>query len=144
MLRATLFGIYIQPELLFTSLASDFTLTDQNTMEKESASQRIGRIDLPVLVGVRLGTLRLGIGPVGSVIVSDKSDLSGITGYEAKLKSATFGYQVGVGLDIRKFGADVRYEGSLSKLGDEIVVGTQPLEFDSRARQVIISLSYRF
>ncbi len=144
LLRASLFGIYVQPELLFTSIASEFTVTDQNTADEEIASQRTGRIDLPVLFGFRLGTLRLGIGPVGSIIVSDKSELTDITGYETKLKSATFGYQVGIGLDIKKAGFDIRYEGSLSRLGDEIVVGGQPVDFDSKARQLIFSLSYRF
>ena len=143
-LRATLFGIYIQPELVFTSIASEFTVTDQNTSIEQLAKQRIGRVDVPLIVGVKLGTLRMGLGPVGSIIVSDKSDLTDITGYETKLKSATFGYQLGVGLDIRKVGLDIRYEGNLSKLGDHMVVGGQQVNFDSRARQVIFSLSYRF
>ena len=142
-LRASLFGIYIQPELVFSSIASEFTVTDQNKVE-QLAKQRIGRIDVPVIIGARLGTLRLGLGPVGSIIISDKSDLSDITGYETKLKSATFGYQLGVGLDIRKVGLDIRYEGNLSKLVDHVVVGGQQVNFDSRARQLIFSLSYRF
>lgn len=142
-LRASLFGIYIQPELIFTSIASEFTVTDQNKVE-QLAKQRIGRVDVPVIIGARLGTLRLGLGPVGSIIVSDKSDFTDITGYETKLKSATFGYQLGVGVDIRKVGLDIRYEGNLSKLGDYMVVEGQPVNFDSRARQVIFSLSYRF
>ena len=143
-MRASLFGIYLQPELVFTSVASEYSVKDINTSVNQVASQRIGRVDLPVIVGAKLGNLRLGLGPVGSVIISDKSELKDITGYEAKLRSATFGYQVGVGLDVWKAGIDIRYEGNLSRLGDEIVVGGQPVKFDSRAQQVVFSLSYRF
>jgi hypothetical protein len=144
-LRASLFGIYIQPELLFTSIASEYTVTDLlNSSRDQLASQRIGRVDLPVLIGAKLGNLRLGLGPVGSIIVSDKDELKDVTGYETKLKSATIGYQLGVGLDIWKAGLDIRYEGNLSRLGDQIVVGGQPVNFDSRAKQVIFSLSFRF
>jgi hypothetical protein len=145
-LRASLFGIYLQPELLLTSVASEFTVTDQSVDPplEELANQRIGRVDIPVLVGVRLGTLRLGAGPVGSIIVSNKSDLTDITGYEAKLKSATIGYQLGVGLDVWKLCFDIRYEGNLSKLGDHIDIGGSTVNLDSRARQVIFSLGYRF
>lgn len=143
-MRASLFGIYIQPELVFTSIASEFTITDVNTSIEDIAEQRIGRVDVPVIVGARLGTLRFGVGPVASVIVSDKNDLKEITGYETSLKSATIGYQLGVGLDIWKAGLDIRYEGNLSKLGDRIVVGGQDINFDSRANQVIFSLSFRF
>jgi hypothetical protein len=145
-LRATLFGLYIQPELLFTSVASEFSVTEQGIDPPVEliAKQRIGRIDLPVIVGVRLGTLRLGAGPVGSIIVSDNSELTDLTTYETSLKSATIGYQLGIGLDVWKAGFDVRYEGNLSKLGDQIDAGGIPVEFDSRAKQVILSLSFRF
>ena len=143
-LRASLFGLFIQPELVFTSIASEFTVTDKNTAVEELGKQKIGRIDMPVIIGANLGSLRLGIGPVGSIIVSEKSDLTDMTGYETTLKSATFGFHLGVGLDIWKFGFDIRYEGNLTKLGDQIVVGGQALTFDSRAKQVIFSLSYGF
>jgi hypothetical protein len=143
-MRATLIGIFIQPELLFSSVATEYTVTDVNTSLETLAKQRIGRIDVPVIVGARLGGLRLGVGPVASIIVSEKSDLTDITGYETSLKSATIGYQLGAGMDVWKFGFDFRYEGSLSKLGDQILVGGTPVKFDSRARQIILSVSYRF
>jgi len=144
LMRVSLFGIFIQPELVFTSIATEYTVTELTTEIPNIAKQRIGRVDLPVVIGARLGTLRLGLGPVASIIVSDKSDLTYITGYETSLKSATFGYQVGGGFDIWKLGLDIRYEGNLSKLGDQIVIGGQPINFDTRARQIIFSLSYSF
>ncbi len=143
-LRASMVGIFIQPELLYTSIATEYTVTDVNTTLESLAKQRVGRVDVPVMVGAKLGTLRLGIGPVASFIVSEKSDLTDITGYETKLKSATFGWQLGAGLDVWKFGFDLRYEGSLTKLGDYIVVGGEQLNLDNRARQLILSISYRF
>ncbi len=143
-LRASLFGIYVQPELVFTSVATEYTVTDINTSIESLADQRIGRVDIPVLVGAKLGNLRLALGPVGSVIVSDRDELFDITGYETKLRAATIGYQVGVGLDIWKTGLDIRYEGNLSKLGDTILAGVEEVNFDSRAKQVIFSLSFRF
>ncbi len=100
-LRASLAGIFIQPELYFSSIASEYTVEDisgAGTAE-QLVKQKIGRLDIPVLVGVKLGTFRLGLGPVGSITLSDQSDLTDITGYEATFKSATFGYQLGAGLD---------------------------------------------
>jgi len=143
-LRASLIGIFIQPELLLTSVATEYTVADVNTSLESLAKQRVGRVDIPVLVGAKLGTLRLGVGPVASFIVSENSDLSDLTGYEMTLKSATFGYQIGAGMDIWKFGLDLRYEGSLSKLGDQIQIGGESFNFDSRARQIIFSLSFAF
>jgi hypothetical protein len=111
---------------------------------QDLAKQKIGRMDIPVLIGAKLGAFRLGLGPVGSIIVSDQSDLTDLTGYEATLKSATFGYQLGAGADIWKFCIDLRYEGNLTKLGDQINIGGQTLNLDDRMRQVTISLGFKF
>jgi hypothetical protein len=144
--RASLVGIFIQPELYFSSLSNEFKVEDisGNGAAEELVKQKIGRMDLPVLVGVKLGTFRLGLGPVGSIIVSDKSDLKDITGYEAKFKSATFGYQLGAGVDIWKLNIDVRYEGNLTKLGDHLDIGGQTINLDNRVRQIVISLGISF
>lgn len=145
-MRASLVGIFIQPELYFSSIANEFKVEDLSGAgsTEQLIKQKIGRMDVPVLVGVKLGTFRLGLGPVGSIIVSDKSDLNDITGYEATLKSATFGYQLGAGVDIWKIGIDVRYEGNFTKLGDHIDIGGQTINLDNRVRQVIISLGISF
>ena len=145
-MRASLVGIFIQPELYFSSIAHEFNVEDISGAgtADQLVKQKIGRMDVPVLVGVKLGTFRLGLGPVGSIIVSDQSDLTDITGYEATLKSATFGYQLGAGLDIWKLGIDLRYEGGLTKLGDQLDIGGHTINLDNRVRQIIISLAINF
>lgn len=145
-LRASLAGIFIQPELYFSSLSNEFKVEDisgAGTAE-QLGKQKIGRMDVPVLVGVKLGTFRLGLGPVGSIIVSEQSDLTDITGYEATLKSATFGYQLGAGVDFWKATLDLRYEGNLTKLGDHLDIGGHTINLDNRVRQIIISLGIKF
>ena len=67
-----------------------------------------------------------------------------ITDYEGKINSATFGYQAGIGLGIWKLDFDARYEGNLTKLGDQVRIGGKPYNLDSRARQFIFSLGYAF
>ena len=145
-MRASLVGIFIQPELYFSSIANEFKVEDISGTgtADQLVKQKIGRMDVPILVGVKLGTFRLGLGPVGSIIVSDQSDLTDITGYEATLKSATFGYQLGAGLDIWKLGIDLRYEGGLTKLGDQLDIGGHTINLDNRVRQIIISLAINF
>ena len=145
-MRASLVGIFIQPELYFSSISNEFNVEDISGTgtADQLVKQKIGRMDVPILVGVKLGTFRLGLGPVGSIIVSDQSDLTDITGYEATLKSATFGYQLGAGLDIWKLGIDLRYEGGLTKLGDQLDIGGHTINLDNRVRQIIISLAINF
>jgi hypothetical protein len=144
--RASLAGIFIQPELYFSSISNEYKVEDLTAAgaADKLAKQKIGRLDLPVLVGVKLGTFRLGLGPVGSLIVSDQSDLTDITGYKASYRSATFGYQLGAGADIWKISIDLRYEGNLTKLGDHLDIGGRTINLDNRIRQIIISLGIAF
>jgi opacity protein-like surface antigen len=65
-------------------------------------------------------------------------------GFEST-KSATFGYQFGVGLDIlKKVTIDVRYEFGLSKLGDKVSVNGQEFKTDQRMNQFIGSIGFFF
>ena len=85
------------------------------------------RVDVPLLVGVKLGPARIGFGPVGSYVISETNDLIDINpDYEIFTKTMTWGFQAGIGVDLmKKVTLDARYEGSLSKLGNTLDIGTQ-------------------
>jgi len=145
MSRITFFGAFIQPELYFSSTGGEVevkNLIDQDVIIKE---MEFKKLDIPVLVGFKLGPARINAGPVGSIILDSKADLIETSGYEEKLNGASFGYQVGVGLDIlNTLTLDARYEGNLSKLGDGVNIDGNNFEFDSRNPQFIFSLGIFF
>ena len=142
--RLQLLGLFVQPELYFSSTGGDVKIKNLTTNVETIETQKFGRVDIPVIIGWKFGPARVGIGPVASIIVSDKAVLKDYTGYDEQFNKATFGYQVGAGLDVWRLSVDLRYEGSLSKLGDGVKVGNQTRSFDSRNSQLIGSLSYFF
>jgi len=144
--RVSFLGLFVQPELLYTALRCETKVYDLvNQHDLEPAQQQVGRIDIPAIVGGKIGPVRLGLGPVASVIVLNRTELEDIIpGYKEKLKAATFGFQTGVGFDVSNFSIDIRYEGNISKLGDSVDLGTQKVNFDKRARQLIFSLGLSF
>lgn len=143
--RVQLLGFFVQPELYFSSTGGDIKIVDNTTGVVEAVkTQKFNKIDIPVLVGWKFGPARLGFGPVASIMLSDKAVLKEYTGYDEQFNKATFGYQIGVGLDIWKIGFDLRYEGSLSKLGDGIKVLGQERSFDSRNPQLLASVALYF
>ena len=142
--RVQLLGLFVQPEIYFASTGGDVKIKDVAANTETIKAQKFSRIDIPVLVGWKFGPARVGLGPVASIIVSDKSVLKEYTGFEEQFNKATYGYQVGVGLDLWKLGVDLRYEGSLSKLGDGVTIGGQKRSFDSRNSQFLASVSYYF
>ncbi|SDB94118.1 porin family protein [Williamwhitmania taraxaci] len=142
--RVQLLGLFVQPELYFSSTGGDVKIKNITANTETIKKQKFSRIDIPVLVGWKFGPARVGVGPVASIIIADKAVLKEYTGYEEQFNKATFGYQVGVGLDLWKLGVDLRYEGSLSKLGDGVKIGGQTRSFDSRNSQVLASVSLYF
>lgn len=142
--RVQLLGLFVQPEIYFASTGGDVKIKDVAANTETIKKQKFSRIDIPVLVGWKFGPARVGLGPVASIIISDKAVLKDYTGYEEQFNKATYGYQVGVGLDLWKLGVDLRYEGSLSKLGDGVKIGSQTRSFDSRNSQFLASVSYYF
>ena len=149
--RIQMFGLLVQPELLFTHSQGEVVLADVTASQMYTETQRLNKIDIPVIVGWKFGPARLGIGPVASFMLSEsdglKDKLSSISteATENNFRKATFGYQIGVGLDIlKKITLDVRYEGNLSKLGNGITLGGKDYKFDQRNPQFIFSAGIFF
>lgn len=149
--RIQLLGLFVQPELLFTHSQGEVVLADVTASQMYTETQKFNKIDIPVIVGWKFGPARLGIGPVASFMLSEsdglKDKLSSISteATENNFRKATFGYQIGVGLDIlKKITLDVRYEGNLSKLGNGITLGGKDYKFDQRNPQFIFSAGIFF
>ncbi len=136
--------IYFQPELYWN--AGGGTLKQvMDGGATEILEVKFNRMDLPLLVGAKLGPIRLSIGPVGSYVISESNE--GSTGdfdYQLYLSSMNWGWQGGIGVDLSKLSLDVRYEGSLSNLSDSVPEALQGYNMDPRPSQWVISLGYWF
>ena len=146
--QVQLFNFFVQPELLYTVSRNDIKIFNLNQAAPDNATsitQQLNRIDMPVLVGFKMGVFKLEAGPVATFLISDDSDLKKITTYDMQLNRATVGFQAGIGLDVGKIALDIKYEGSLSKLGDGINIGDgNKMAFDSRINQLIVSVGLFF
>lgn len=145
-IRITLGNFYIQPELLFNSNKAHFKFTDFNATSAYDSirSEKYQYLDFPLILGVKLGVLRICLGPVAHIFLNNNSELLDISGYEDKFKTATFGYQAGIGFDIKFISIDLRHEGNFSKYNDHIVFFGNKLNFDNKASRLIGTLSIRF
>lgn len=148
--RITILKLYIQPELLFTSTSGEVEITsiggtqDGITTVKD---QKFRQIDFPIMIGYKAGPLRLQFGPVGTIMLSSDPALDMFDNIDVKeeFNGATWGYQVGIGFDFfKKVTIDIKYEGSLSKLGNGVKIGGETRSFDSRNNKFIASLGFFF
>jgi len=111
-------GVHFQPELYVTGKSSEAEIVTKNQKGKVSFTS----LDLPLLLGTRIGFgpagLRIVAGPVVSFVV-DKSiaktfteDVLNVNDY----KNQAWAVTGGLGLDISNFRIDARYEHGLSEL----------------------------
>lgn len=138
--------LFVQPELYFNDAGGIVEKVAENGVN-ELMTVDFKRIDLPVLVGVKFGPARLGVGPVGSYVVKESviNDISELDpDYTVFTNSMTWGFQAGVGIDLSKISFDARYEGSLSKLGETFQVGGANFDLDARPSQWVFSLGFWF
>lgn len=136
--RLNLPFFFVQPELLYTFQNSEITYTDNGGSQK-SLEIDYSRFDVPVLVGTKLGPVRFGLGPVATFAINSPDGA-----FNKSLKDATFGYQLGVGLDLGPLRIEARYEGPLSNLANEVVIDGQTYRADARSNMIMIGLGYNF
>lgn len=146
-MRLTVFGIFVQPELLFSTRSNEYTVKNvtANT-PSEVVKQNFNKLDIPVMVGFKLGPLRLNAGPAASLLINTPKELINNTDFKNTYNRMTIGYQAGVGLDILKtLTFDVRYEGSLKKYQNQIenLTGTK-FNLDDRANAFLFSVGLMF
>ena len=142
--RINLALLMIQPELYFNAGGGTVEQIVDNG-PNELLDVKFNRIDIPILLGVKLGPVRVNLGPVGSFVISETTDLTDLDpDFEMFTSAMTWGFQAGLGFEISKLSIDARYEGSLSALGETLSVGGADFALDARPAQWIISLGYWF
>jgi hypothetical protein len=148
-MRATLFGIYIQPELLLTTRTNEYTVTDitnSNVPLSTVVKQNFNKLDIPVLIGLKLGPIRLNAGPSGSILINSPKELISEPGFKNLYSRMTIGYQAGLGFDLlNTLTVDLRYEGNLKKYQNQIenLTGTK-VNLDDRTSSFILSFGIMF
>ncbi len=138
--------IFFQPEILFNTSKVTYEFSDfsQGETYTNLFSERYNTLDIPLLLGLKLGPLRINGGPVGHVFLSNTSDLLDVEGYGQDFKDLTIGYQAGVGLDIWKILIDLRYEGNFSKFGNHIEFFGNEYKFDQTPARIVASIGFAF
>lgn len=110
---------FVQPEVLISAKGGSFDVV-KTSLATQKIDVRFTTIDVPLLLGFKLGPLRLNAGPMASLTVSENQELKDALDQYSKqsiddtFKQAVFGYQAGAGLTFQGLNLDLRYEGSLS------------------------------
>lgn len=145
--RLNISKIYIQPEILFATRSNEYTLSKVNSVvDSISVKQNFNKLSIPVMLGFKLGPLRINAGPAASLAIGSPAELVKDPDLKAIYSKMTFGYQAGVGFDLfKKITFDLRYEGSLKKYQNQIEnkAGTT-FNLDDRPNAFLVSVGLFF
>ena len=108
-LRISLLGFYVMPEVVFASTTYDYDVT-VGSIPSEVLKQQFNKINIPLLLGFHLGPVRLNAGPAASILINSPKALIDNPDFPELYRSATFGYEAGLGVDLfKKLTIDLRY-----------------------------------
>ena len=117
-------GFYFQPELYLGTKGNEYTSIETNSGIMDVKGKiKFTTLDLPLLVGTKIGTNKLNLrfmaGPIVSFIIDENNNLG--TAYNSVVdfgnyKKQTLGFQAGSGVDLGNLTFDVRYEAGLSNI----------------------------
>jgi hypothetical protein len=143
-IRAQIGNVLIQPEVLFNSSSVDYRVTELDNLTEQIKTEKFQYLDIPILLGYKLGPLRLMAGPQGHIFINNSSELTDFDSYDDKFDKMTISWLGGLGLDIWSLMLDVRYEGGLQRFGDHIRFGNQQFDFADRPSRWTFSVGFLF
>jgi|GEM_PF-72184 len=130
--------LFLRPELQYTQTSTSYDI------DSFSTSYKLNKLDMPLLVGIKvIGPLYVTGGPSLQYIVNN--DLENVE-VDAIKSDFTVGMQFGLGVQLGRLNADIRYERglndnqarSVAQIGNDLL--NSELRVDSRPNQLLLSL----
>jgi hypothetical protein len=140
-LQAKLSSFILQPEIVFNSNSVDYGFGQSNGGSPQPFTEKYQNLDIPILMGLKAGPLRLMAGPVAHYFLSSSSELFEFENYAQKFKELSYGWQAGIGLDFLNLMIDFRYEGNFSKFGSHITFSGAQYSFSNTPARLLASIA---
>ncbi len=143
--RLKVWKIYLQPEVLLNSNSVNYSVKDiQNPDVTTIYKEQYTRLDVPVVLGLKLKWFNMHGGLSGHLPIANVSELKNIDGYSISSESFTYSYLGGIGFDIGKLRLDFRYELSTTFFGDHITYKGNNYQFADKNNRIIAGIAYKF
>jgi hypothetical protein len=114
------------------------------TEEAVRYSEYMHVINLPLSVGVDLGIVDVMSGFLPQLMVSQQSDMEGLTGYSEKLNFLRFGWQSGLAANVSNLRIGLMWQMDFNNYADHVYIREQNLSLQGRSSRLLGTLSYHF
>lgn len=129
--------IFIEPEFLISYKSGAINLPKTVSTGSIQLDINYSSIDVPIMLGYRLGPLHVMAGPVASYSITSSGSIAEairqkFPTVQDAVSQAYFSYTAGVGIDLLGLTLDVRYEGNITDLSKTIPL-PQGVNFSQKA-----------
>ncbi len=143
--RIKMLSFYMEPALIFNSSQTNYSVNNYSedpiaTVTEESYLD----LNIPILIGTKMGPFRLAAGPVAHVSLDKGSQLFNFDQYGEKTKETSYGYQLGLGLDIWSFRFDLNYENNLGDRSEKVEIFGAEFTNNTNKSRWIASVGIKF
>ncbi len=132
--RLKLGVLFAQGELYFSQINQSAVASFRAAnAPPKSIDLSFSRVNLPLLVGLKLGPIRLMAGPAFS---ANFNDVSG--NLNDDLEAASMSYQIGFGAEFNKLFIDLRYEAGFGDWANKVIIENTNYQADISTQQLML------
>jgi hypothetical protein len=144
--RLELLGVYVQPEFMVGRQSVIYQLEDPNDPSRsETREESYYQVNAPIMLGMKVGPIRLQGGPVYQFQFANSSDLIDIDGYNRQFERSNFDIRAGVGADLGPIILDLTYQIPLSATENVITIeGFGDYQVNQPRGHLVGSLGFAF
>ena len=136
--RVKVLSLFVQGELYFSQINHSAVASFQNlSLPPKNIDLSFSRIDLPLLLGLKIGPARIMGGPIFS---ANFNDISG--NLKDDLSVASVGFQVGIGAEFKSLFIDLRYEAGLGNWANSVLIDNNSYDADLKTSQFLLCLGF--
>lgn len=137
--RIKLAALFVQGELYYSQInQSAIASFSATSSPSKNIDLSFSRVNLPVLLGLKLGPVRIMGGPAFS---ANFNDVSG--NLNDDLQIATISYQAGIGVEFKDLFIDLRYEAGLGDWANSVNIDDGNYQADISTRQLMLCLGFK-
>jgi hypothetical protein len=101
-------------------------------------------INVPLSLGVDLGTVDVVSGFLPQIVLSQQSELENLIGYSQKLSRVRFGWHTGFAVNVSQLRIGVNYQMDFNNYADHAYIRNQPLALQGRSTRILGTIAYNF
>jgi len=137
-------GVFLlEPELYLSTISNTYKINHPYvSAETVYKNDRSFNAELPLLIGLKISAVKFLIGPSARFMMAKLNNVEEYTGYEVKMNQLLWSIQTGIGLEVKRFQINLKYEFGLNSVTDGVVIDGYKHNFDTRANQVIVNIGW--